>query len=102
MGTTGRVYQVDITRRAAPRDVVLTRGNGDQLKWRSADEGHYLVVFEQGSPFGDWKYEIAPGKEVNPGDLRKTLAIPEDETLWFKYTVYSDGWKSDPKVGVKH
>jgi len=82
--------------------VQLSQLKGDQIRWVSDDGNPFLIVFEEGSPFDQWYFEVAAvrGATVDSKPVRKNLKIPEIG-LEFKYSVFSNGWKLDPKTGVK-
>ena len=82
--------------------VQLSQSKMDQIRWVSADGNPFLIVFEEGSPFEKWYFVVSSerGARAESKPVRKDLKVPE-AGLEFKYSVISDGWKLDPKTGVK-
>lgn len=89
---------------AAIPDEEISQSRRDVIRWISADGLDYLVVFDQGTPFedGKWCFQVNHRSNGDSSPAKPRPPIPEGQRLEFKYTVYaSNGWKLDPKVGVK-
>ncbi|MFQ5877715.1 MAG: hypothetical protein ACE5JH_08535 [Acidobacteriota bacterium] len=80
--------------------VTLSLREGDEVCWGSTDGEEYLVVFENGTPFGNWKF-VVPRKGASEA-VAPVVQPPEGAELDYKYHVFSRDWHVDPKLKVRH
>jgi hypothetical protein len=91
-------HTVIISKDAPVQDVHIHPG--DVVYWRSRERDACLVVFEQGSPFERWHFEVPGHGTQSSGPAIEDREIPAGDHLVYKYSVIFNGWTADPKVKV--
>jgi len=96
----GGILKVELCNCAANPDwLELSKKNGDQVQWKSADGGGYDITFVI-SPFAGSQFRVDPNGSTTSGKITVPYPIPP-QGIDFKYNIDGDsGCHQDPVIHI--